>query len=123
MLHPDARALLDVIDTFLQRHDEASQQLAAVLTALRGPDGADEQHNKPSTIAIRRKAFPVTADTIDKPIVVGEPSLNRYMAMQGPHELIYSVKVGVWPTHFEAHLAMAADALDVPVVVDRDNRF
>lgn len=64
----DARMLLDTIDEFLMRDDVSSREVAAVLTAIRSDDNADnlylevtERIKRVTTVPIRVAAFPKLA--------------------------------------------------------------
>lgn len=54
------RIALDAIDKVLSVGDQEAQDLWAVLTALRGPDGTNYTAKAHTTVAIRRAAFPKT---------------------------------------------------------------
>lgn len=62
----EARKMLDDLDEFLSRNDNASAEVAAILSALRGPDLDDVGDKRTTTMRIRRAAFPKLADVNDK---------------------------------------------------------
>lgn len=60
-MHDSTREMLNQIDEFLSKLDEPAAELAAVLTALRGPDTKVPHEGKSNvTIPIRQAALPKT---------------------------------------------------------------
>ena len=121
-MEPDTRKILDQIDEFLLRRDKASRELAAVLSALRGPDNRDEDDytdvtKSYTTIPIRRAAFPKCAarqDALNNFVVeIGDG--NRIMNMQraaGHKDASFKLLSHTHEdTHFNIHAWMAAKAL------------
>lgn len=119
---PEARAMLDQIDLFLCRQDQASREVAAVLSAIRSEDHREidfssECDKRISTIPIRRAAFPMLANGehlyIGNSVTIGE----RYMGMD-----LDSNEDGAKVTlkrhgdeHFNGHAELAAAALGLTV--------
>lgn len=133
-LHPDARKFLDTLDDFLLRHDVASAQVAAVITALRGPD-KDEGYTVHGlkdkiTLPIRRAAFPKTYRASGRGTEVGRNSkfvYARNMSFGSAEDEYASTGIYVstlYPSstnHFEHHGILAAEALGLAVNLDSIN--
>lgn len=111
---PTLREALDYIDNILVQQDETSQQLWAVMTALRGPDNPEKDNLKYNgTIFVRRAAFPLTTAKADS-----NPSVfTRGYSNGAAWSTIREMKVPTaWEGHAESHLyhAMHTLGLDSP---------
>lgn len=127
-MHEDARALLDQIDEFLLRNNDASKDFAAVITAIRSEDGSDDDDTgieMPSkmrtTIPIRRAAFPKCAAFVDAHVMhsvhVGK---RRGLGMRTyRHAQPDCTKVVIHAKndgkHFQDHVVEAAQALGLKI--------
>lgn len=106
---PEVRAALKTLDTILKRGDNGSQALWDILTALRGPDGAD--YGKKKTVEVRARAFPQTSEIAKRNgcgvngafmdpangMLAGEYDEQRFLEVQ--------------PHHFRQHIYRARSAL------------
>jgi hypothetical protein len=105
-----ALEVLDIIDTLLAQRNRESRYLWGVLTALRGPDSADESLKVATTAGIRTAAFPLTA-------VVASPSpglTSRFAndALFGDSPVVDVTQWGENDSpHFWEHVAGAAHIL------------
>jgi hypothetical protein len=117
----ECRDMLDQIDLFLCRDDRASKELAAVLTALRGPDSGAIAQKLSTTVPIRRAAFPKRA--LQGAPMVGtnigsEQVYSRGMMITGGKFVKpllpldrYNADSAISKYHFEEHIILAASAL------------
>lgn len=129
-LHPDARKFLDSLDDFLLRHDTASAQVAAVITALRGPD-KDEGYTVHGlkdkiTLPIRRAALPKSA-LVNTGTAVGQNSKSVYARNMAfgtfvdvdlPKGIRVTSFTPASSNHFEHHGILAAEALGLAIDLD-----
>lgn len=124
------RDMLDLIDLFLNRRDQESANLIAVLTALRGCDVIGETAKLTSTCVIRAVALPLTCPPYNNcppyydpsiwwaGIVVGDGSTCMGRAPHGTDlsKVILEKRVpGNIFSHFNTHARMAAEALGLAV--------
>lgn len=126
------RKMLDSIEDFLMVGDSDAADLAAILTALRGPDDPDISHRKhDATIPIRRAAFPRIARKVDERFErsefigsriddpdptprVGQRRFMSFGTSRTPSALRL-INPDYRPPnshHFEEHINVAAEALE-----------
>lgn len=92
---PRIRALLDDIDSLLAERTDESNQLWAILAALRGPDYDSYRTKEATTFVIRSAAFP------------------RSFQALGDLPYLPSLRVHLLPSHFIDHAKWAFGALDL----------
>lgn len=122
---PNIRYVLDVIEEVLLRNDKTAEDLAAILSALRGPDEDSAQTRKKVTTArIRAQAFPRLAQQIvnevskeqafwyplSSPKVTSGHSRVWFINMDGLPIDVRDYSPDLAP-HFEIHVRQAAEAL------------
>jgi hypothetical protein len=98
-MSPNVRKLLDQIDAELVQGSADSQDLWAILSALRGPDDDEEGTAKRATVRIRREAFPLTASRV-------QPYYPRPIR-RATFDVTYAAKPGEsieGPDHFQDHI-------------------
>lgn len=100
-----AGEMLDAIDQFLSAGDDKAADLAAVLTALRGPDGGGSDEKSHTTVPIRIAALPKTAQCVNQWIRVG-----TWGGMNFTRTSAYGVPAST-TSHFYAHALEAVNAL------------
>lgn len=105
------RVALDYLDKILVRQDQTSRELWNVLTALRGPDvdiGPPYDTKEATTVHIRRAAFPL-CKTIEDYV----NGATFFTSSEFAPRQAYRVS-----THFSNHIADAAKALGLDLIVD-----
>lgn len=114
------RNLLFLIDQCLAAGDVTAQEVATVLSALRGPDEKKYIHIKAtSTIPIRRAALPMTAAVIDKN---KNSHIDMMLRLQHPGDAnrvdLRGLGEKSWrsPNHFGCHAVNAAHVLGLEVI-------
>lgn len=101
--------VLEIIDVFLNKNNDESKTLWAVLTALRGPDNNEQGLLKDTTTAvIRTKAFPKTAIRY----LNGESTTFGAIFAPKKRKFHPSLKINSFD-HFLAHAKAAAKALNL----------
>jgi hypothetical protein len=105
-LGPAALAVLDQVDQFLSRGDGQAGALAAVLTALRGPDSSNGLAKSRGTNVVRRVAFPKTARS--------RANVGMDFACSGIAVDLDEARRQGERDHFVGHLRSAAEALGIP---------
>jgi hypothetical protein len=111
------REMLDQIDKFLSRGDEAAEELVDVLSALRGPDNGDYDLKRNTTERIRAAAFPCT--THGRYSVLHKWDVNTDGGQIKFVSSFHGKRLG-WPNlshppanHFNQHAATAAKRLGI----------
>lgn len=102
------RQILDLIDTQLAKEDDTSRQLWNVLTALRGPDDANEALKVAKTVPIRRAAFPKSAA-----IAGTYGHVNGAFFGRPENKEVDSNTNLFYTSHFISHIRNAAEALGI----------
>lgn len=114
-MRTNVRIMLDKIDEMLSKGDQDAADLAAILTALRGPDELSVYHLKEiTTVPVRRLALPKTAKA------------SRYshrkmrMSFQGLDKI--NIPTAFVPTHhatshFFLHIRQAKAAIENAEVI------
>ena len=106
---PEVRAELDRIEAFLLRFDEAARDLAAILSALRGPDSDDYEVKRKYTLPIRCKAFP----KLEEAYLQYKGTVGWNMELKEDCKLVYPTFVNSdLQVHFRTHILNAIEALN-----------
>lgn len=113
------RAALDVIDSILSEGGQDSRDLAAILSALRGPDkNTDEGLKITTTCAIRTIAFPLTFEKMNNNWGLS-PSPSAFLPVSGfsgwgmRHPSLLNVEGLIHSQgHFESHILDAVAAIN-----------
>lgn len=101
-----AGEMLDAIDQFLSVGDDKAADVAAVLTALRGPDGDNLAEKLNTTIPVRCAALPKTAARRGDPWIRVGKNGGMSFASAG-----FRYQAPADHTHFGAHIVEAVGAL------------
>lgn len=112
---PKVRAMLDQIDSMLIKKDRAAGDLAAILSALRGPDEnsfAADFAKGISTGPIRSIAFPELYYRNANGDLWLDPAETRCWGMMPSYRLDPSNKDIKHNQHFAQHIQLAVDAIN-----------
>jgi hypothetical protein len=128
MMEARTKELLNLLDEEMAKGGRAGEELAAIMSGLRGPDcREDEPYKERSTCRIRAKAFPKMFKAFGLPtswavfFPFGGHTTYAYgwtMNNRGPITLPSGGKTV--ENHFSRHALMAADALGEKVVLEND---
>lgn len=123
---PETRKALDDLDLVLSQGTQASRELWAVLSALRGPDRLNDQLKRAFTEPVRVAAFPLTAqadtegrialgaafshDRYDERLMKQERALVDMSVLNSYQEPFYNYPVPI-SRHYLLHVSSAAHVL------------
>lgn len=111
----DVRRMLNQIEKFLDRKDQASADLAHILSALRGPDSDIDSVKESTTCLIRKAAFPniTPSDSYKDLGELHTMSGGWLVANKVPTDtkLLEINQRADESSHFNAHIRLAAEAL------------
>ena len=106
------RAALDAIEDILMNADQDSADLAAILSALRGPDDGNEEKKAQTTIPVRCVTFPRLSAARGYLPITGSRCWSfgvygKAYSLVAPAPVDHSKA----PDHFSEHYKMAYNAL------------
>lgn len=107
------KQILNDLDELFSERTDAARVMWNILTALRGPDNED-QDDKYYTVAVRRAAFPKTANKADLGHIFDIVSGPLFAYPGGNYRLPNITALRSWDLesdHFHSHIEGAAYAL------------
>lgn len=113
---PAARRMLDELDRFLATRDKASVEVAAVLSAIRGPDSGNSELKYVTSSVIRAAAFPHCHSTGSCYDFVRDGMRSNLGGMLSRSSDKVDISGSNIQPHFRDHVVHAAKVLGLKVI-------